>query len=134
MASDPAVATEKRDAHRRKKDSDGARTSSSKRKAVASPDDGDGDDGAEAEGRQESKRWRKKELSVTIDEADNCFLGEDGKKSTAVVVPPEDTPRRVAVQTKREQYLCDIATRRVYSRRSLRLQGRAPWPGDALDR
>ena len=45
------------------------------------------------------------------------------------------TPRgALAVQTKREQYLCDIATWRVYSRRSLRLQGRAPWPGDALDR
>ena len=93
LVSDRVVTTEKRDAHRRKKDADGARTSSSKRKSAASPDGGDG---AEAEGRQDSKRWRKKELSVTIDEADNCFLGENGKKSgAAVVVPPEDTPRRV---------------------------------------
>ena len=95
--------------HRRKKDADGkaadasaGRLSGSKRKAVTDPDqagssgdrtgahDGDAADGAEA--KPDSKRWRKKELSVTIDEADNCFLGESSKKS-AVVVPPEDTPR-----------------------------------------
>ena len=121
LVSDPAVTTEKRDAHRRKKDADGARTSSSKRKSAASPDGGDG---AEAEGRQDSKRWRKKKLSVTIDEADNCFLGEDGKKSGRRLLCLPRTPRgALAVQTKREQYLCDIATWRVYSRRSLRLQG-----------
>lgn len=121
-----------RSPRRRKKDTDGkasdansSRMSGSKRKAVAEPDpyseggpssgerksarDGDGADADGAEAIRESKRWRKKELSVTIDEADNCFLGEESKKS-AVLVPPEDTPRR-----------------------SLRLQGRAPWPGDALD-
>jgi hypothetical protein len=69
--------------------------SGTKRKGTPEPESGDDETGGEnvdGDGKNGVKRWRKKELSVTIDESDNCYLGLGSSKSSAL---PEDTPRRV---------------------------------------
>mmetsp|Transcript_16283 Transcript_16283/g.53026 ORF Transcript_16283/g.53026 Transcript_16283/m.53026 type:complete len:317 (+) Transcript_16283:462-1412(+) len=59
-------------------------------------------------------RWRKKELSITIEEADNFSLvkaNKSSKMAALFVGPSEDTPRQ-----------------------STRQLEKVPWPGDSLDR